>query len=213
MMTTAERRLGPVTSRSLLSAGVLPNPFRRAYAVFMPLAPQYFTADMVRALPEDGQRYEVVDGELFVTPAPAKEHQRVVRRLVVALDAYCDRFGVGETFDSPADVSWDRGTLVQPDVFVVVPDEAAAPGWAAVRTLLLVAEVLSPATARRDRLEKRRLYQQHGVAVLWLLDPIRRVVEVWTPTSAMPTVEAALVSWHPSNAAEPLTIDLHTLFA
>ena len=86
----------------------------------MPLAPEYFTADMVRAIPDDGKRYELVWGELLVTPASVKD-------------------------------------------------------------LLLVAEVLSPATARRDRFQKRKLYQAQGVGMLWLVDPVRMVVEVWTP--------------------------------
>lgn len=179
----------------------------------MPLAPEYYTADMVRALPEDGQRYEVVHGELFVTPAPAKEHQRIVRRLIVALDSHCRQFSVGETFGSPADVSWSRHNLVQPDVFVVVPDEAAAPGWAPVKTLLLVAEVMSPRTASRDRFQKRRLYQENHVGVLWLLDPIRSVVEIWSPASSVATIESERLTWHPAGAAGALVIDLHELFA
>lgn len=178
----------------------------------MPLAPEYFTADMVRALPEDGRRHEVVHGELLVTPAPTMEHQRIVRRLLVALDAYCTRFSIGEAFLSPADISWSQDTLVQPDVFVVVPAEAAARGWASVRTLLLVAEVMSPSTARSDRFQKRRLYQSQRVDPLWLVDPERAVVEVWTPDARFPVVETERIIWHPSGAAEPLVIPLAPLF-
>ena len=177
----------------------------------MPLAPEYFTADMVRALPDDGNRYELLWGELLVTPAPVKVHQRVVRRLVVLLDAYCARFQLGETFASPADVSWGRDTLVQPDVFVVTPEQAAAPEWSAVKDLRLVAEVLSPSTARRDRFQKRKLYQQQRVSTLWLVDVDRRLVEVWTPDARFPVVETARVTWHPAGATEPLVIEIAEL--
>jgi Uma2 family endonuclease len=150
---------------------------------------------------------------LLVTPAPTMEHQRIVRRLLVAFDAYCRRFSVGEAFDSPADISWDQDTLVQPDVFVVVPAEAAAHGWSSVQTLLLVAEVMSPSTARGDRFKKRRLYQEHGVGLVWLVDPMRRAVEIWTPTSTEATVATDVLRWEAPGAAEPLVIQLAELFA
>lgn len=116
----------------------------------MPLAPDYFTADMVRALPDDGKRYEVVWGELLVTPSPVPMHQRVVSRLLVSLHMYCDRHGIGEVLTSPADISWGEDILVQPDVFVIAREEAGARDWASVKTLRLVVEVLSPSTARRS---------------------------------------------------------------
>src|SRR5690348_5281876 len=107
-------------------------------------APIYYTADMVRALPDDGTRYEVVYGELLVTPAPRTWHQVLVKRLGVALEIYLQRHPVGELLHAPADISWGTDVLVQPDVFVVDPDEARTLDWNRMRTLLLVAEVLSP---------------------------------------------------------------------
>ena len=70
--------------------------------------PIYYSADMVRTLPEDGNRYETVHGELLVTPAPRLWHQAVVRRLLVALDAYLEKYHVGEVLSSPADISIPR---------------------------------------------------------------------------------------------------------
>ncbi len=134
----------------------------------MPLAPDFYTAEMVRAMPDDGNRYEVVWGELFVTPAPVRVHQRIVRRLLMSLGEYCEREGVGEPLTSPADISWSVDSLVQPDVFVVAP-EHADDEWAAVRRLRLVVEVLGPSTERRDRFQKRKLYQANGVEMLWLV--------------------------------------------
>jgi Uma2 family endonuclease len=103
---------------------------------------------------------------------------------------------------------------VQPDLFVVPRAEAATLDWARMRTLLLVAEVLSPSTARQDREQKRRLYQEHGVGVLWIVDADARRVEVWTPEARFPTVETERLAWRPDAAAEPLVvIELAELFA
>ena len=179
----------------------------------MPLAPQYFTADMVRALPEDGQRYEVVHGELLVTPAPTMPHQRVVTRLVVALAPYCERLSLGEVLTSPADVSWGEDVLVQPDVFVTARDEAGLSEWSSLRTLDLVVEVLSPSTAKQDRFQKRRLYQRQRVETLWIVDIDRALVEVWTPDAILPLARTEELVWHPPGAAEPLVIPVAGLFA
>lgn len=178
----------------------------------MPLAPQYFTADMVRALPEDGQRYEVVHGELLVSPAPRGMHQRIVLRIARRLADYCDTLGTLETMLSPADISWGSDILVQPDVFVVPKLEAMTGDWNRIRTLALVVEVLSPSTARFDRFQKRKLYLQNGVETLWLVDEERTCVEVWHPDAPFPVIESAELVWHPPGAADPLVIPVAMLF-
>jgi len=178
----------------------------------MPFAPQYFTADMVRALPEDGQRYEVVHGELLVSPAPRGMHQRIVLRIARLLADYCDALGTLETMFSPADISWGSDILVQPDVFVVPKAEARTGDWSRIRTLTLVVEVLSPSTARFDRFQKRKLYLQNGVETLWLVDEERACVEVWHPDALFPAIESTELVWHPAGAADPLVIPLALLF-
>jgi Uma2 family endonuclease len=177
----------------------------------MPIAPQYFTADMVRALPDDGKRYELVWGELLVSPSPVPRHQRVVGRLYLALVAYCQRVGAGETMLSPADISWSDDTLVQPDVFVVAPAESNADRWNTVKTLRLVVEVLSRSTAKHDRFQKRKLYQSQNVGTLWLVDLERDAVEVWTPDQSCPAVETDRLTWQPEGAREPLDISIADL--
>jgi len=172
----------------------------------------YYTADMVRALPDDGQRYEVVHGELLVTPSPRAIHQLVVQRLTVALSLYVGRHGMGQVFTAPPDISWGPETLVQPDVFVVDVAEARTLDWRRMRHLLLAVEVLSHSTARADRFAKRRLYQEVGVSTYWIVDPERRCVEVWTPDATLPTIEEEAVHWHPVGAAAPLRISLGELF-
>src|SRR5699024_459180 len=110
--------------RCTLADGLpLPSSRRRADRMGMAV-PVYFTADMVRALPDDGNRYEVVYGELLVTPAPRPFHQILVKRLSYALEGYLRSRPIGELLTSPADISWGPDVLVQPDVFVVPPEEA-----------------------------------------------------------------------------------------
>jgi Uma2 family endonuclease len=178
----------------------------------MGMAVTYYTADLVRALPDDGRRYEVVHGELLVTPAPRAWHQEIVTRLLVALRAYLDRHPAGHVLPSPADISWSDDTLVQPDVFVVPLEEARTLDWRRMQTLLLAVEVLSASTARADRFTKRRLYQERGVPAYWIVDPDRRCVEVWTPEAIFPAVESEAVTWQPPGSDEALTIRLEELF-
>ena len=175
-------------------------------------APTYYTADMVRAMPDDGNRYETVHGELLVTPAPRLWHQEVVGRLYVALRQYLEEHRIGHAFQSPADISWGDDTLVQPDLFVADLEQARTLDWRNVRTLLLVIEVLSPSTARYDRFTKRRLYQEVEIPNYWIVDPDRRLVELWTPDRELPDIERGEVTWHPADAAQAFTINLEPLF-
>ena len=175
-------------------------------------APTYFTADMVRALPDDGQRYEVVHGELLVTPAPRLWHQEIVSRLAFALRTYLAREPQGHALASPADISFAPDTLVQPDVFVVPLEEARTLQWTGIRHLLLVAEVLSPSSARADRFTKRRWYQEAGVPHYWLVDADAQAVEMWTPEARFPTIERERVTWEPEGARQPFVLDLGELF-
>jgi len=175
-------------------------------------APVYFTADMVRALPDDGNRYELVLGELLVTPAPTLWHQEIVGRLHEELRAYFRRNPVGHVFTSPADISWSSDTLVQPDVFVADLDEVRTVDWSNVKNLQLAVEVLSPTTVRYDRFTKRRLYQDVGVPVYWMVDPDQRLVEVWTPGDLRPVTRKDRVMWIPEGATQQFTIALADLF-
>lgn len=176
------------------------------------VAPVYYTAEMVRALPDDGNRYEVVHGELFVTPAPRAWHQEIVARLGETLRGYLRQQPVGHAFLSPADISWAPDVLVQPDLFVVPLDHARTMNWAAMQTLLLAIEVLSPGTTRADRFAKRRLYQEAGVPLYWIVDADARAVEVWTPDALFPATVQDAVAWRPAGAIRPLRIELAELF-
>jgi len=175
-------------------------------------APVYYTADMVRALPDDGNRYEVVYGELLVTPSPRPWHQVLVQRLSLAIGNYLEREPVGVVLGAPADISWGADVLVQPDVFVVAPEEARTLTWDRMRTLLLVAEVLSPSTAGNDRFLKRLRYREAEVPLYWVVDGEDRAVEIWTPKAGFPLVERRRLEWLPAGARAPLTLSLEDLF-
>ena len=175
-------------------------------------APIYHTADMVRALPEDGNRYEVVHGELLVTPAPRPWHEVVWGRLFDALRAYVREEPIGYVFGSRSDISWGPDTLVSPDIIVVPLEEARTLEWARMRHLLLVAEVLSPSSTRHDRFTKRRLYQEQDVPLYWLVDGDERSVEVWMPGAPFPQVELERLHWQPAGASAPFTLPLQDLF-
>ncbi|MGD8727882.1 MAG: Uma2 family endonuclease [Gemmatimonadales bacterium] len=175
-------------------------------------ATTFHTADMVRALPDDGNRYETVHGELLVTPAPQAWHQEVAFRLAVALREYCRGCNIGHVMMSPADISWSPDTLVQPDVFVVDLAEARTMDWSRMQHLLLAVEVLSPSSVRADRFTKRRLYQEVGVPMYWVVDPERCGVEIWTPEDTYPATERERVSWMPEGTRAKFVLELGELF-
>ena len=135
----------------------------------MPALQTDWTAERALALPADGNRYEVLDGELFVTPAPSWTHQAAVGALYAHLRAYVRDNELGWAMLSPADIVFSPTRLVQPDLFVVpMRPEGEPRTWAEVTTLLLAVEVISPSTARADRHRKRLLYQSEGVGEYWV---------------------------------------------
>ncbi len=175
-------------------------------------APVYYTADMVRALPDDGDRYETVYGELLVTPAPRAWHQEVLGRVQLALGLYLKQNRVGHLFASPADISWTDDTLVQPDLFVVDFEQARTMDWVQMKRLLLVIEVMSPSTARYDRFTKRRLYQDVRIPAYWIVNSDDEFVEVWTPETELPEIQREGVVWSPDDTSPSFAIKLKELF-
>jgi Uma2 family endonuclease len=173
-----------------------------------------WTAEMARAIPDDGNRYEVLDGELFVTPAPSTPHQRALRLLFELLNPYVTRHAIGELFWSPADIEFSPRRLVQPDLFVVrLPDGKPLRAWRDVTGLVLAVEALSPTTARADRHKKRHIYMEEAVDEYWIVDLDARVFERWKSAEARPEVLADALHWQPRSDSEPLVIDLPDYFA
>lgn len=178
----------------------------------MPAHTLEWTAERARALPDDGNRYEVLDGALFVTPAPSLRHQRVLGALYPALRGYAEEHRIGWALFSPADIEFSPRRLVQPDLFVV-PWAAREPGsWRDVSSLALAVEVLSPSTARADRMVKRRLYQNQGVPEYWVVDTDARRIERWRPDDLRPDLMDRVLTWSPLPDVPPLVIPRDTLF-
>jgi Uma2 family endonuclease len=175
---------------------------------------RFYTREEVLAFPDDGMRYELVHGELLVSPSPRTPHQVVVGRLYAWLFTYCARVPVGRAMLSPADLSWGKDDiLVQPDVFVMGLQYSMESTWEEMFEFPLFIEVLSPSTARYDRFTKRRLYQEMGVPMYWMVDIPERRVEVWTPGATFPQYLSEQVTWQPAGAKEPFVVDLRELFA
>lgn len=173
-----------------------------------------WTADDLRAIPDDRNRYEIIDGELLVTPAPSWRHQRISARLYVALSAYLAQHAIGEVLYAPADICFSDSTVVEPDLFVVpLVDGRVARGWDEVRRLLLAVEILSPGTARADRTIKRRLYQRELVGEYWIIDGDAEVIERWRPEDDRPEVLVEVIEWKPVAQVPALVVELKAIFA
>lgn len=141
-----------------------------------------FTYQDYLLLPED-RRYEILDGDLFRTPAPTPYHQRVSRNIEVMLDSYVRSHGLGEVLDAPCDVVLSATDVVQPDILFIVTDRLSIIGEKYISQAPdLVVEILSPATAERDRSLKTKLYARFGVRELWIADPEAKTIEVLVNT-------------------------------
>ena len=169
----------------------------------------HWTVDMVHALPDDGKRYEIIDGELFVTPSPSYDHQETAFLVARAFHAYLATHRVGHAFLAPTDVIFGPRTLVQPDVLVVPLKGGKRPRThAEAGKPVLAIEIVSPRSARTDRVRKRELYQREGVPEYWIVDPDARVIERWRPEDTRPEILIDRVTWQPEGAGEPMTIEL-----
>ena len=180
----------------------------------MPAQRTEWTVEMVRALPDDGNRYEVIDGELFVTPAPSLVHQRAVLELALLVAPYVRAHRIGEALISPADaIVYGPHKFVQPDLFVVpLVDGAPMRAWTDVGRLLLTVEVLSPSTRRTDRGRKRILYREKAVPEYWIVDTDERMVERWRPDDSPGEIVSESLEWQPDRDVPPLVIDLLAYF-
>lgn len=205
----------PRSAARILPSDLLRNPPRRADRMGMPaLQEKRWTALEVQGMQDADphHRYQVVDGELLVSPGPRRMHQKCVVELVGILRDYLDKWDVGDLLAGPGEVIPDEYTGMQPDVFVIPLVDGEPPeDWDTNGRLLLAIEVLSPSTARFDRVRKRPKYQSMG-ATYWIVDTDARVVEEWLPSAMQPSVYAERVEWSPAGADESLTIDLAAFF-
>lgn len=130
------------------------------------------------ALPDDGLRYEIIEGFLFSEPSPWRAHQQVAGNLFVILRTHVRERDLGEVFIAPFDVILNRRTVVVPDLVFVTRNRAGVVTERAVEGAPdLIVEILSPGTARRDRVAKLNAYARRGVPHYWLVDPRAQTLE------------------------------------
>lgn len=182
------------------------------------LRKRHWTAADVRSIIDESRhwpRYELLDGELLVTPAPTPAHQIAIGELFTSLFEYCKREDIGIALMSPADIELAPETIMQPDIFVVPNDVIPADEplvWPNVSRLLLAVEVLSPSTFRRDRVAKRDFYLANGVEEYWIVDASARIFERWTSTRDTPDLRADRLAWRPPGSSAPFVLDVPAFF-
>lgn len=175
------------------------------------VAVKRWTLEELHSLPDDGNKYELINGELFVTPAPAYEHERLAAKLTRILEPYVARHALGYVFH-PRAVFQRDGSETEPDAMVVPETPKGTVDWNTAPTPLLVVEIVSPTTRRRDREHKRRFYLEHDVPEYWIVDPERAEVLQVLAGSADATCRDRLL-WKPQGASDALTIDVPALFS
>lgn len=184
----------------------------------MPATQRRWTAREVRRLiaesPSSTPRYELVDGELLVTPSPTPAHQRAVVLLVHALHEYLLRNPLGDVYVSPSDVELEGEAITQPDIYVVPPHESQRilGGTLPVREVMVAAEVLSPSSGRHDRVIKRRVYGRH-LQEYWIVDLDARLFERWRLHAEQPEIIISTLEWVPAGADDPFRLDVPKYFA
>ena len=135
-------------------------------------------ADWLR-FPDDGRLYEILEGELYVTPPPSVEHQRISRNLEFLLLTFLRRSSRGEVLYAPIGVRLSNEDVLEPDLVIVLREHADRIGTQVIEGVPdLVVEILSPGTARRDLGPKRDKYREAGVPEYWIVDPAAASVEV-----------------------------------
>ena len=136
-------------------------------------------------LPQDRNRYEILDGELYMTPSPGYLHQWIVACLVAILQDHVSRQNLGVVLAAPLDVVLSETSIVQPDI-LFLRSHRLPPRDAKNITAVpdLVVEVLSPASVEQDRVDKKTAYARHGVAQYWIVDPDARTLEMYALSGA-----------------------------
>ena len=181
----------------------------------MPAAITDWTVDMVDALPDDGQRYELIDGALFLMPSPNEAHQDIFGLLFSLLYTYMGSSGIGKVVGSPSDVRKGDRTRnrVQPDVYVVRVTGGKRPKYPYdLHDLLLAVEVVSPSNPLHDYHTKRNLYLRENVGEYWIFNPDARNVSRWRGTDDPGEVLSNELRWHPEGKATEFVLNLPEFF-
>ena len=175
----------------------------------MSMPAKAWTLEELHRLPDDGNKYEVIRGELFVTPPPSVEHEELLARLTEVLAEYVKKHGLGRIYHPRAVIRFE-GSEAEPDLMVrAVPPGVHGNAWENLPAPLLVVEVLSPTTRRRDLVNKRAYYLDAGAGEYWLVDAERREIRVVRRGDNDLVARDSLV-WRV--ATEPLVLEVPALF-
>ena len=131
-------------------------------------------------LPDDGKRYEIIEGELYVSPAPSMKHQFTATQLTIVVGGYIGEHGLGNVYAAPTDVLLADPSVVQPDLLFIRRDRLhilTAPNVKGAPDL--VVEVISPSSTKTDQEVKRALYAKYGVPHYWIFEPVEQWVRAF----------------------------------
>jgi Uma2 family endonuclease len=167
-------------------------------------ATKLWTLDELHRLPDDGNKYELVRGELFVTPPPSDDHETIIARLARRLEPFVEAWRLGFIY-RPRAVVRAQGSEVEPDLMVRAPNPPGSRDWDDAPIPILVVEVLSGSTRRRDLGPKKDFYLDIGVAEYWVIDPEAKTVRV-ARSGAPDQVRTDEVLWQPAGVGSALTI-------
>jgi Uma2 family endonuclease len=176
----------------------------------MPLPVPRLTIDMLDNFPDDGTRYELLEGMLLVTPAPSFVHQVVATRLAAMLTAALR--GSGATVVAVGAIQRGEHTQLQPDVLVCRPGMHPTLDWRDIRGWWLAVEVLSPSSRLYDREVKRGAYLDLGVQEYWIVDPADCSIELWSTTRSQGLRATKELVWRPAPLDREIAVDLRELF-
>jgi Uma2 family endonuclease len=180
-------------------------------AMLMANATKIWTLEELHSLPDDGNKYELVRGALFVTPPPSLDHETIGARLHRILAPYVEEQKLGEVF-RPRAVVRAKGSEAEPDLMVWKPDTSASANWDSGPPPILLVEILSPSTRRRDRQEKREFYLDDCRAdEYWIVDPEDSTI-TRVRAGEGDVIARAQLDWHPREASRALTVQLSSVF-
>lgn len=139
---------------------------------------KYTYEDYVKT--SDDKRYELIDGELLMTPSPVPEHQRILRKIGFMLEKFVTEDNLGELFYAPCDVYFDNENVVQPDILFISKDRLNIIGEKNIQGAPdLIIEIISESSAYRDMVLKKKLYARHGVREYWIVIPEGKEIEAY----------------------------------
>jgi Uma2 family endonuclease len=170
----------------------------------------HWTLEELHRLPDDGNKYELVRGELFVTPPPSVAHESILSVLQSILEPYVAAQRLGRIYH-PRAVIRAEGSEVEPDLMVRPLPTNKSERWEDAPLPILVVETISGSTRRRDHEQKHAFYVDLGIPEYWIIDGGERTVRVVRGAEGTEVIRDVL-RWSPLAATQPLVVDVAALF-